>query len=365
VVLAALHLARVLYHGAYKRPRQENWWIGLAAFGLVLAFAFTGYLLPWDQKGYWATVVGLRIAAQPPLVGPAAARILSGGNGVGAATLSRFAAFHVIVLPIALAAAVVAHLTLLRRHGHAGLPGDSTPREPFFPRQMARDAAAALALFALLSALAIAFPAPLGPTADPSDTGYVPRPEWYFLSLFQLLHYFRGKAAILGTVAIPAAVVLFLVALPLLDRSATRRSEARRTWIGAGAVLAAAAVLLTLIAASEDSSSSVPTIDPPPPPLAFVSADLKNYDLSTIPPSVARGGKLIATKKCLECHLVSGDGNPKGVELKHIARRRTKAWLLAHFKDPQELSPHSKMPPYDDLPERELNDMADYLLALP
>lgn len=365
VVLAALHLARVLYHGAYKRPRQENWWIGLIGFGLILAFAFTGYLLPWDQKGYWATVVGLRIAAQPPIVGHAAARLLAGGNAVGAATLSRFAAFHIIVLPVAIAAAVVAHLTLLRRHGHAGLPGDAAPREPFFPRQMARDAAAALGLFALLVALAIAFPARLGPTADPSDTGFVPRPEWYFLSLFQLLHYFRGKAAIIGTVAIPAAVAGFLVALPLLDRSATRRSEARRPWIGAGAAIAAAAVALTLIAASDQSSSSVPAVDPPPPPLAFVSADLKNYDLSTLAPSVARGGKLIATKKCLECHWINGDGNPRGVDLKHVSRRRARAWLIAHFKDPQELSPHSKMPPYDDLPERDLNDMADYLLALP
>lgn len=365
VVLAALHLARVLYHGAYKRPRQENWWIGLLAFGLVLAFAFTGYLLPWDQKGYWATVVGLRIAAQPPVVGPAAARLLAGGPRVGAATLSRFAALHVVVLPLVLAAAVAAHLFLVRRHGHAGLPADTTPREPFFPKQMARDAAASLGLFLFLAALASAFPAALGPTADPSDTGFVPRPEWYFLSLFQLLHYFRGRAVIVGTVVIPVLVAGFFVALPLLDRSTTRRNGARRGWIGAAAAIAGAAVLLTLIAATQPGGSSIPATEPPPPPLAFVSDDLKNYDLSAIAPSISRGGKLIAQKKCLECHLVNGDGNGKGIELKHVARRRTRAWLLAHFKDPQELSPHSKMPPYDDLPERDLNDMTDYLLALP
>ena len=365
VVLAALHLARVLFHGAYKRPRQENWWLGLLAFGLVLAFAFTGYLLPWDQKGYWATVVGLRIAGQPPIVGPTAAALLAGGSRVGAATLSRFAALHVVVLPIALLVVVAAHLALLRRHGHAGLPGDSAPREPFFPKQMARDAAASLGLFALLAALAVTFPAALGPTADPSDTGFVPRPEWYFLSLFQLLHYFRGRSVMVGTVAIPALVAGFFFALPLLDRSATRRTDARRPWIGAGIAIAAAVVLLTVIAATEPGGASMPATEPPPPPLAFVSADLKNYDVSAISPSVARGGKLIATKKCLECHLVNGDGNAKGIELKHVARRRNRAWLIAHFKDPQELSPHSKMPPYDDLPERDLNDMTDYLLALP
>jgi len=365
VLFAALHLARVLYHGAYKRPRQENWWIGLAAFAAILGLAFTGYLLPWDQKGYWATVVGLKIAAQPPLVGRAAERLLAGGSGVGAVTLSRFATLHEIVLPLGLVALVAVHFILLRRHGHAGKPGDAQPREPFFPRQMARDAVAALALFLVLIALASSFPAPLEATADPSDTAYVPRPEWYFLSLFQLLHYFRGKAVVLGTVAIPIAVCGFFLALPLLDRSATRRPGSRRPWIGAAAVVGAALVLLTIVAATEPRSSSLPASEPPPPPLAFLSTDLKNYDLSVLAPSVARGGRLIAQKKCLECHLVNGDGNAKGVELKHIARRRTRAWLIAHFKDPQDLSPHSKMPPYDDLPERDLNDMADYLLALP
>ena len=365
VVFCLLHLARVFWHGAYKRPRRENWWIGLLLLATVFAFAFTGYLLPWDQKGYWATVVGVRIASQPPVVGPAAARFLTGGDGVGAAALSRFAAIHVVLLPLAAIALVAVHLALLRRHGHAGIPCDDSPREPFFPKQMARDAAAALAVLAALLLLAHFLPAPLEATADPTDTAYVPRPDWYFLPLYQLLHYFKGRAAILGTVGVPAAIAVFLFAMPLLDRSGTRRPRSRRGWIAAGSGIAAAAVFLTGIAVIEEPPRSLPATEPPPPPLAFVSADLKNYDLSMVAPSIARGGRLIATKKCLECHLVNGDGNPKGIELKHVAERRTRAWILAHFRDPQELSPHSKMPPYDDLPARDLNDMADYLLALP
>ena len=365
VVVVLLHLARVFWHGAYKRPRQENWWIGLALLAVVFAFAFTGYLLPWDQKGYWATVVGIRIAAQPPIAGPAAERLLTGGGGVGAGALSRFAALHVVVLPLVVLALVAAHLLLLRHHGHAGLPGDATPREPFFPKQMARDAAAALAVLAALAALAHFFPAPLEATADPADTAYVPRPDWYFLAPFQLLHYFQGRAAILGTVGIPAAVGIFLVAVPLLDRSGSRRPGARRPWIAAGSGLAAAAIVLTGIAVVDAPAGRMPATEPPPPPLAFLSADLKNYDLSMVAPSIARGGKLIATKKCLECHWINGEGNPKGIDLKHVGERRTRDWLLAHFRDPQEMSPHSKMPPYDDLPARDLNDITDYLLALP
>ncbi len=365
VVFSLLHLARVFWHGAYKGPRRENWWIGLLLLGTVLAFAFTGYLLPWDQKGYWATVVGVRIASQPPIAGPWIGRLLTGGGSIGAATLTRFTAIHVVLLPLAAAALAGVHLTLLRRHGHAGIPSDDSTREPFFPKQMARDAAMAIAVLVVLLALARFFPAPLEATADPTDTAYVPRPDWYFLSLFQLLHYFKGRAELVGTVAIPAAVALFLFALPLLDRSGTRRPGARRGWIAAGAALGTAAIFLTGIAVLEDPARGLPAVEPPPPPLAFVSPDLKNYDLSMVAPSIARGGKLIATKKCLECHLVNGDGNAKGIELKHVAERRTRDWLLAHFKDPQELSPHSKMPPYDDLPLRDLNDMVDYLLALP
>ncbi|HET9795328.1 MAG TPA: cytochrome b N-terminal domain-containing protein [Thermoanaerobaculia bacterium] len=365
VVFVLLHLARVFWHGAYRPPRQENWWVGLLLLATVFAFAFTGYLLPWDQKGYWATVVGIRIAAQPPIVGPVAQRVLTGGAGVGAGTLSRFAAIHVIVLPLAAAGLAAAHLLFLRRQGHAGVPGDASPREPFFPKQMARDAAAVLAVCAVVAALARFLPASLEATADPTDTAYVPRPDWYFLAPYQLLHYFHGKAAILGTFGIPAAIGIFLVAMPLLDRSATRHPKNRRPWIAAGTGLAAAAIVLTGIAVVDAPAGRLPATEPPPPPLAFVSADLKNYDLSMVAPSIARGGKLIATKKCLECHWINGDGNPKGIDLKHVGERRTRAWLLAHFRDPQELSPHSKMPPYDDLPARDLNDITDYLLALP
>ena len=366
IVVTLLHLFRVLYHGAYKDPRRENWWIGLVLVGLVLAFAFTGYLLPWDQKGYWATVIGVRIAATIPGVGPAVSRILAGGTRVGASALSRFSALHCLFFPAAAAILVPLHLLLLRRHGHAGLPGDDSPREAFYPRQVARDTTAIAVAFAAVFLLAHFSPAPLEATADPFDAGYSPRPDWYFLFMFQLLRYFPGASAIVGTVLIPAAIALFLFLLPILDRSPLRQPRLRRTWIGiAGAVFAGAGVLTAVAALEAPSSSRVAMSDPPPPPLAFVSADLRNYDTSSLSPAIAHGGKLIATKKCLECHLINGDGNVKGIELKHEAERRTREWLIAHFKDPQDLVPHSKMPPYDNLPPKDLEDIASYLLALP
>lgn len=368
IVFVALHLGRVFFHGAYKSPRQESWWTGLFLFLFVLGFAFTGYLLPWDQKGYWATVVGVKIAATTPAAGPFLSRLMAGGPRVGALTLTRFASIHFIFLPGVALLFVAAHIFLLRRHGHAGLPNHSSSREPFYPGQMARDMAACLALGAALLALAHYFPAPLEMTADPTDTSYVPRPDWYFLSLFQLLHYFNGRAAVIGTVFLPGAVVALLFGLPILDRGPERRPSRRPLVLAAGAGLAAAVVALTWIAAARAPSRGyrLAMSEPPPPPSAFLSqAALQNYDLSSLPPPVLRGGKLIATKKCLECHRISGDGNGRGIELKHVAERRPKAWLIAHFKDPQEIVPHSKMPPFDDLPDRDLSDMADYLLSLP
>ena len=368
VIFVVVHLARVLVSGAYRSPRQVNWWIGIALLLLVLAFAFTGYLLPWDQKGYWATVIGVRIAGSVPLLGGITTRLLTGSSGVGAIALTRFTAIHFLLLPAAAVLLAGLHLALLRRHGHAGLPGDASPREHFYPKQLARDMAASLVVFGILLALAHFLPAQLEATADPSDSSYVPRPEWYFLSLFQLLHYFHGAWQVVGTAVVPAAIVSFFAALPLLDRREDRRPESRRIWIASSAAIGMGVAALTWIAASETPSrgSRFAISEPPPPPSAFRDSDtLANWDPQSFSPAILRGGKLVATKKCLECHVICGEGNGKGLELKHVAGRRDKALLVAHFKDPQDLSPHSKMPPYDDLPERNLNEIADYLLALP
>ncbi len=123
VVLAVLHMSRVYFMGAYKYPREATWLSGVALLVLVMAFGFTGYLLPWDQKAYWATAVGTNIAGQTPAVGPAMATLMRGGRDLGAATLTRFYAFHVIVLPALAALLIGAHLFLVVWHGISAPPG--------------------------------------------------------------------------------------------------------------------------------------------------------------------------------------------------------------------------------------------------
>jgi quinol-cytochrome oxidoreductase complex cytochrome b subunit len=117
VVLVVAHMVRVFAHGAYRKPRELNWIVGVLMLLIVLAFGFTGYLLPWDQKAYWATSVGINMAGSVPVVGPFLADLLRGGPNVGALTLLRFYAAHVFVLPALLAVGLVLHFAMVRRQG--------------------------------------------------------------------------------------------------------------------------------------------------------------------------------------------------------------------------------------------------------
>lgn len=120
VVMVFLHMLRVFYHGAYKKPRELNWVTGVFLFLTVIGFGFTGYLLPWDQKAYWATVVGANISGVVPVVGPLMRKLLIGGSEMGALTLSRFFAIHIWFLPAVLVVLLAFHFIMVRRQGISG-----------------------------------------------------------------------------------------------------------------------------------------------------------------------------------------------------------------------------------------------------
>jgi ubiquinol-cytochrome c reductase cytochrome b subunit len=122
VVLAVLHMLRVILYGAYKYPREVTWFTGVLLLLVVMAFGFTGYLLPWDQKAYWATTVGTRIAGTPPIIGDAILRIVRGGEELSAVTLARFFGVHVWVLPATLLILLGIHLYLVIRIGISAAP---------------------------------------------------------------------------------------------------------------------------------------------------------------------------------------------------------------------------------------------------
>jgi quinol-cytochrome oxidoreductase complex cytochrome b subunit len=122
VVLAVLHMLRVVYFAAYKYPREFTWFTGVFLLIVVIGFGFTGYLLPWDQKAFWATTVGTQIAGTPPIIGDFLLRVMRGGENLSALTLARFFGAHVWVLPAALMLLVGVHLYLVIRNGISAPP---------------------------------------------------------------------------------------------------------------------------------------------------------------------------------------------------------------------------------------------------
>ena len=128
LAVIGLHMAQVFFSGGYKAPREINWVVGVILLLLVIGLAFTGYLLRWDQDGFWASVVGMKIGSYSPFVGGYVINFLLGGDVVGPGTLSRFFALHVWLLPAAIAPFIGIHLYLLRRHGEFGMEFEYTER---------------------------------------------------------------------------------------------------------------------------------------------------------------------------------------------------------------------------------------------
>jgi ubiquinol-cytochrome c reductase cytochrome b subunit len=236
IVVLGLHVLQTAWAGAFRAPRELNWLAGFVLLQLVLAFALTGYLLPWDQKGYWATQVATSIAGTLPGVGAQLQTLLQGGPSYGNLTLTRFHTLHVVLLPAGLVLFLTVHVALFRRHG---ITPPERPQaeleahqERFFPGQLFRDTAFAAAVVSLLFVLAWRHGAPLEAPADPSSQ-YLARPEWYFLPLFQLLKYFEGDAEWVGTTVLPALAMGFLAGLPFLHAALVRWRHAHR-WLAGG-----------------------------------------------------------------------------------------------------------------------------------
>jgi ubiquinol-cytochrome c reductase cytochrome b subunit len=122
IILVVLHMLRVILFGSYKFPREVTWFTGVILLLVVIGFGFTGYLLPWDQKAFWATTVGTRIAGTPPLIGDYLLRIIRGGSDISAVTLVRFFGTHVWVLPSMLLLLIGIHLYLVIRNGISAIP---------------------------------------------------------------------------------------------------------------------------------------------------------------------------------------------------------------------------------------------------
>jgi quinol-cytochrome oxidoreductase complex cytochrome b subunit len=282
--------------------------------------------------------------------------------------LGRFYAFHTLFLPVMLFALAAIHLAMVIKQGIAPPPvGEfaSVTREQYgalaraskeqgrpFYESMAKDVVVAFALLLALFALAWRLGAPLDEPADPASTTYVPRPEWYFFFLFELLWWFPGRWIPAATFWIPAALVLVLLFLPWLDRSAHRAPQRRPWTIGLATATIAMAGFLTYKGAAA------------PTPMTVVAASRATLETDALPELARRGLQVYEEQGCAACHTARGAGGAGGPNLTTVGRQRDAAWLRAFVQNPSATNPASEMPPYDTMAAEDLDALVAYLLTL-
>lgn len=406
VVLVVLHMVTVFFQGSYKRPREVTWLAGVVLLLITLGFGFTGYLLPWDQKAYWATTVGTNMPGTMPGIGPGMVTMLRGGIELGAVTLSRFYAIHVLLLPALIAVFILIHLALVIWHGvgvpaklwHGGLrarpkakpvpraaeieavppvseEADSeleaamdplpasktlTPDEEheryvafkargprFWPHVIAEDAVTSLLVFLILIALTVTLGVATEARADPTDTSYIPRPEWYFLFQFQLVKYFPGNLEWVGVIVIPTLFILLLFFLPFFSRGAERRPLRRPVGTGIAAVTLVGIGVLTALAYAST----------PPSVVVEHGTALTSQQL--------RGKQLVYQQGCISCHVAGGQGGHKGPPLDGVGTRMTAADIHSYMEQPRAFNPAAAMPPaIPALTHEEVEAITQYILTL-
>lgn len=393
VVAVFIHLLRVFTFGAYKAERRWTWLVGVGLLIVVLAFGFTGYLLPWDMKAFFGTRVGTNIAGYTPVVGPWIRRFLLGGEEIGELTLPRFYALHVLVLPIALLTLVALHLFLVRLYGITApwkRTDETAPEgETFFPGQALRDSLVALIALLILLGLAWKFGGNLGEKADPNTTTFAPHPEWYFLGLQQLLRYFQGPYQVIGTVVIPLGGLLLLLLVPFIDRNPERRLRRRPVALTCAVLGVTATVGLTIegyrqlqleraelarvaeeLEAEEEAEEAAAEKEAPPGETQAPAEP--SLDFVDDPGVVDFGKTLYETLKCAECHVGPGVGEDANIPpaLDYAGNRFTPEGMMRYLEqvpqrryDSRGRRPMMRMPDYKFRPH-ELRGMTAFLMSM-
>jgi ubiquinol-cytochrome c reductase cytochrome b subunit len=371
VVLVALHMMRVYIWGAYKS--QLTWLIGVGLLVTTMALTFTGAPMIWDMKGYWAGEVGSSITGTAPVFGGIMKTILRGGETMGQLTLTRFFAIHIVILVPALFFLIAMHVASFRTTGIVGTWNKEKRKQIglFWPDQVFKDTVVLSIVIFILLTLSVYYPAPFTGPADPANTTYLPKPEWNFLFLYQALKYFKGPFETIGTAGVPTALIGLLVLLPFIDRKPERNPALRPLAMLSLAVYAGTILTLTIIGYlspgyAEMPASTAKTVSQqqssakeaqPQPGTASRSASALNADGTP-------GAKLFKSVGCIACHSINGAGGSVGPDLSgERSKGRDSAWLVRQIRDPRSGNPNSIMPAFTTLTDRQVNDLADYLLG--
>lgn len=386
VILLVIHVTQTFMYGSYKGRRELLWLSGCILFALVLGMAFTGYLLPWDERSYFATAVGTNAMSEAPVVGQWLKLALRGGPGMGTITISRFFALHVFLLPLGLLTFVGAHLFLFRKAGPAGPPSADpiAPKgktETFYPKQVVMDAVFALLLIIILALLAHFIPKTLGPSANPADTSFIPRPEWYYRPLFQWLKYWEGPLVIVGILVVPGIIAALLLGLPFYDRRPERRPWRRPIAAGIFCFVLGALIVLGIVSyrvdqddpnvaaqlARQDEAEKQLMSQPFRPELAGGSA-LSGASASTASPApanplAAKGKQIFESQGCVVCHGEGGVGTSMAIKLVGIGQQLSADKLAFLVHHPNAKMKAGGMPSFP-LSDSDMKALTTYLDSL-
>jgi ubiquinol-cytochrome c reductase cytochrome b subunit len=380
IIVLLLHIIQTFFYGSYKGRRELVWVAGCILLTLMLGMAFTGYLLPWDQKAYFATTVGTNIFSEIPWVGNGLKKLLRGGTEMGTLTLSRFFVLHVFLIPAFIFTFVAVHVYSFRKAGAAGPAtadpvSPNLPTETFYPKQLVMDMGFAMLIIVVLGFLAYSLPTELGPKADPSDTQFLPRPEWYYIPVFQYLKYWHGSTAVLGILVIPGVLGLLLVGLPFLDRSLERRPWKRPISVGLFTTILLGLGALGFISHREDLRN---------PGVAgqlktqrdateeFMKAKfepetsggtLAAQNVALANPEATKGKAIFEREACNACHGDGGIGSAAAPKLLAVSNKYDSAKLEALLRHPTDKMTAGGMPAVD-LKGDEMNLLIAYLQSL-
>ena len=382
MVILAMHLLQVVWAGAYRRPREFNWWFGVALLLITAGFGHTGYQLPWDQKGYWSTKVVTNIMSGAPVIGPYLQTIVVGGSEFGNQTLTRFYALHVAFLPALLAVFLTVHIVLSRRH-HLTTPASAVgkPAAPYWPDQVVRNLGFGLLVLGVIVGLVLyEGGANLDAPADPSSSDYPARPEWYYLCLFQMLKYFPGNREMIGTIVIPSTLLLVLLLLPLLDRLLPGKIAHFLACGFVFTVLGGASFLIVqavwddahnpLFQEAREKADALRerALLLAGSPEAGIAPDGAAYLLRRDP---LMQGKAVLDRRCLGCHFENGKGS--GTQTApDLAGFGSREWIHGLLENPQAPAYFGKVPQCDGMAEwkkssklkgKSLDDVADFVAS--